>query len=305
MIPRSSDSGGCYTTPGLPTPVPAGELLCWSQSGSVFRGINKAHSDLPAGVYRPGIDGIGPHLEAIDIRSDQLLVLPDSASESLLGDLKRFWGRRDRYKELGYLHKRGVLLWGPPGSGKTSTVSQISSMAVQLNAVVLLVEHPEIAIVNLRILRGMDTERPILLILEDLDSLVRRYDESMFLSLLDGETQIDNVVSVATTNYPESLDKRFTDRPGRFALVCYIGMPSRESRSAYLKTKLDDIAGNKLDEWLDRTEGLPIDHIRELVILTQCDGATLDDALLSVAELRKKISSEKSPDSTSTGFSGR
>ena len=62
------------------------------------------------------------------------------------------------------------------------------------------------------------------------------YAESEYLSLLDGENQIGNVVYVATTNYPEKLDKRFTDRPSRFDVVQKISMPNEDGKKIlYIK----------------------------------------------------------------------
>lgn len=300
MRPSTPCSAPGFASPPIPTPAPAGSLHCWAQSGSHFRGIAQSHATLPAGVYRPDVDSSGIFLTAVELRSDRLLPLPDSASTTVLEDLERFWGKKEVYRSLGYLHKRGVLLWGPPGSGKTSTVTQLASMVVQRGGVVLLVDHPGLALDNLRVLREIEPERPVLLVLEDLDSLVRQHDENDYLSLLDGEAQIDNVVAVATTNYPESLDKRFTDRPGRFALVRYIGMPSAEARRAYLETKLG--SETEVEEWVNATNGLPIDHVRELVVLVKCDGLTLREALTTVNQLRLKISSDKAPDANATGF---
>jgi len=53
------------------------------------------------------------------------------------------------------------------------------------------------------------------------------------LNLLDGVKQVDNIIYIATTNYPELLEERILNRPSRFDRRFHIGTPSAEVRKFY------------------------------------------------------------------------
>jgi SpoVK/Ycf46/Vps4 family AAA+-type ATPase len=175
-----------------------------------------------------------------DVNLDDLLVLPDSATETVLQEIEEFWSREEIYRKYRYLWKRGILLWGPPGSGKTTTVQLISKRIVERDGIAVYVSNPKIAAIGLKYLRKIEPKRPVVVMLEDLDTIVQNHEHEI-LALLDGELQIDNVVFVATTNYPEKLDRRIVNRPSRFDLVKKVPMPSAEARRIYLINREPDL----------------------------------------------------------------
>jgi len=300
---------GSMTTPSMPPVLPrpqdpAPVVSCWAQRDNAFYGVGKAHETLPPGIYRcEYIDGIGPVLTAQIVRTDDLLRLPGSPSDEIVDEIYRFWQRRDLYRNLGYLHKRGVLLWGEAGSGKTSTVMQICQLVTEgERGIAVYATHPELTARCLQLVRRVEPTRPLVVIFEDLDALVEQHGEHEYLALLDGEAQIDNIVSIATTNYPERLDRRFVDRPGRFASIRYIGMPSAEARETYLRSKLPDLDEGVLAEYVTESEGLSIDHLREIVVLTQCDEMALQEAVGRMRGMERSPSSGRSPEWKPPGF---
>lgn len=60
-------------------------------------------------------------------RSIASVVLPDGVGQDILDDVKGFLERRDWYMERGIPHRRGVLLFGEAGAGKTSLVTAVAS----------------------------------------------------------------------------------------------------------------------------------------------------------------------------------
>jgi hypothetical protein len=249
----------------------AASARCWAQSGDAFFPVTDVVKEIPPGAYRCRMSNRGPYIEKMPIEIDSLLTLPDGAVETLLAEFKKFWTLRDNFSARGFTFKRGLLMWGPPGSGKTSAIWQMTQELVRLHrGVVLFVEDPQLATICIGLLRRIEPERPMITIMEDLDALVHQHGDHGFLALLDGETQISNVVHVATTNYPEYLDKRFVDRPSRFDTIMRVGMPSAPARRVYFKAKepsLDDVT---LERWVKRTDDYSIAHLREVIIATKC-----------------------------------
>lgn len=285
----------------------AGPVSAWAMSGDMFWGISESLKRLDAGCYRLGVSqSIGVYLQRQPIRTDALIELPDSKSEQIIAEITHFTTLRPAFTQRGLLYKRGVLLWGPPGSGKTSTLHLLMRLIVdRLGGIALLIDHPHTAAAALQLVRKVEPERQLIGIMEDIDGLVQNYGVSEYLSLLDGESQIDNVVFVATTNYPERLDKRFVDRPSRFDTVEYVGMPSDDARRTYLRHKEPDLPDGTIDEMVEVSDGLSIAHLRELIILTQCFGRSIADAAKRLtASKHRPPSSERPPDAMiGAGFS--
>lgn len=249
----------------------------WAASDDTFWGATETHGKLPAGFYRTGYaDGVGYLLNKQAISTDDLLVLPDEAATSIVAEFTQFWGLRDQFKSRGFMHKRGFMLFGPPGSGKTSAIQQMAKKLIDGGDVVLFLDQPSIAAGCLRLLRALEPDRPVVAILEDIDALIERYGKAEWLALLDGESHVDRIVFIATTNYPERLDRRFVDRPSRFDTIRKIGMPSPDARRVYLKTKEPSLNDIELKRWVDASDGYSIAHLKEMIIAIKCFGQSLE-----------------------------
>lgn len=260
----------------------------WAEiSRGVYRASGKTIAEVPAGVYTFGFDQSGNLLVLeTPIITDDLLVLPDTESQSVLESISSFWTKRDKFKQRGQVFKRGIILWGPPGSGKTATIMLLTKDLVQRNGIVVYASRPEVATLGLRTIRQVEPERPIICVLEDIDEIVQRYGEHDLLALLDGEMQTENVVFLATTNYPEVIAKRIINRPSRFDEVRKIGMPSAAARSSYLRSRLtpDELSNCDLEKWVNETDGFSIAHLKELMVCVYCLDRDYDETL---ARLRK------------------
>ncbi len=275
MGPMGSD------TPQDSNRVMSQNARLWAVSGECYFPCEETESSLPPDHYLIDSGPSGLHFRRQQFKIDDLLELPDCASEKVIAEIRNFWTLEDHFRKYGFLWKRGMMLWGPPGSGKTSTVQIVSSDIVKSGGIAVTITSPHLAIEGLRILRRIEPNRPVVALLEDIDAIVNGYGDAELLALLDGESQIDNVVYIATTNYPERLDKRFINRPSRFDVVQKIGMPSEESRRVYLSHKsiiLKEDA-EKLDLWVKDTEGFSIAHLKELIISVEVFSAGYKDAL--------------------------
>lgn len=263
------------------------QLVCssvakmWAVAGNEYFPCEQAVDELPVGQYTIESSQMrGIYFNKKDVTLDSLLTLPDSASEDILEHIEQFWTREQHYRDFGFLWKRGIMLWGPPGSGKTSTLQLVSNQVIQKGGIAVYVTVPHIAAKGLEMLRIVEPKRPLVVMLEDIDAIIENYGEADLLAILDGELQIDNVVFIATTNYPERLDKRFKNRPSRFDIVKKIGMPNRDARRIFLLNKNPRLKENEeeLRLWVDKTDGFSIAHIKELIVSVEVFGVSFEEA---------------------------
>jgi len=173
---------------------------------------------------------------AIKAASFDNLILPAELVDELRDDIDHFLASRAVYERYGIPWKRGILLMGPPGNGKTHAVKAIinrtnipclyvKSLASQYGS-----EHGSMRAV---FERARETT-PCLLVLEDLDSLLSDKNRSFFLNELDGFEANTGVIVLATTNHAERLDTAIIDRPSRFDRKYHFELPALAERTRYL-----------------------------------------------------------------------
>src|SRR5262249_45314621 len=149
------------------------------------------------------------------------LVLADGVLESVLADLREFYRSGPWYAERGIPYRRGYLLHGPPGTGKTTLVLALAG-ELKLSVAVLNLSSRLMSDDSLRTLID-DLPAATLLLIEDVDCVFkeRRSTEpetgvtfSGLLNALDGVSSREGRVLFLTTNHPERLDPALV-RPGR------------------------------------------------------------------------------------------
>lgn len=249
---------------------PLGKLVQYAYNGEGFSPTSSTIKRLPPGVY--STETVNHRLTFVPrkVNTDKLIRLPDSKSDAVIKRIKNFWELEPEYRlgnddiQGGYLHKMGIMLFGPPGSGKTCTVKFIMQDIIARGGIVLLADgHPGTLSEGLTSFRQIEPEKPVVVVFEDFDELIQKYSEAQYLSILDGEASINRALFIATTNYPSRFDPRMYNRPGRFCDVIKIGMPSPEARRVYLDYQLK----NKgiIDDIVKKTEGFSMDHLKALI----------------------------------------
>jgi len=149
------------------------------------------------------------------IKNQELMIFPDSRSKIVINEIKSFWGKEKKFREYGISYKRGILLWGPAGSGKSCTLQLVTQDVVERGGVCLNFDSPNLFKIGMRLLRKIQKDTPVVVLMEDIESILRSYNESEILNILDGIEDMDKVLFLATTNYPEELGSRIINRPSR------------------------------------------------------------------------------------------
>ncbi|EJT99190.1 P-loop containing nucleoside triphosphate hydrolase protein, partial [Dacryopinax primogenitus] len=159
--------------------------------------------------------------------------------EALKSDTETFFASEKVYAAIGVTWKRGILLLGPPGNGKTQTIECLLKDLLAQDISPLYVKNfktdrdEEWGI--RAIFEKAREEAPCVLVLEDLDAMVRPRVRSYFLNELDGLARNHGILTIATTNHPEKIDDAILRRPSRFDQKYTFALPSLALRQEYVR----------------------------------------------------------------------
>ncbi len=176
------------------------------------------------------------------------------------------------FRRLGIDPPKGVLLHGPPGTGKTMIAKAV---ATEVNAHFKSINGPEIiskyygeSEKQLREIFDEAAENaPAIIFIDEIDSICPKREEvsgeverrvvAQMLTLMDGMEGRDNVVVIGATNRRDALDPALR-RPGRFDREIEIGVPDRDGRNEIMDvhTRQMPISDDFEIDWvLDNTYG--------------------------------------------------
>jgi Cdc6-like AAA superfamily ATPase len=280
--------------------VTPGQLTQYSLYGRGFKPTTATVGSLPAGVYEIEADDHGVYCVPMPPPSGLLLELPEMRSEEVIKQINRFWDSEKDYKDGnefvvgGAQFKAGVMIYGPPGSGKSSTIKLVTQKMIEKGGTVFYSNlHPSPTAGFLSSFATIERNRKCIVILEDIDSLIEQYSESGYLEMLDSAKTIDNVLFIATTNYPDRLDPRIYNRPGRFSHVIKIGLPTKAAREAFLKAILKN--HKDVPYIVDNSSGFTVDHLSALINSVYREGKDLEH---EIKRLRTLFNAPKTEERT-------
>jgi hypothetical protein len=268
----------------------------WMVNNNFYLPISDSCDKLESGYYSVHQDARGNvgFLKQV-LKSDELFLFSNNIMTDIIAEIEKFWSKEEIYQQNKILHRRGILLHGGPGNGKSCVIFQAMKYIMTRGGIALNGNcKPAHLIEALKELRKIESDRKIICILEDIDKIVREYGEDKLLALLDGEDKTNSILFLATTNEPESLSKALTARPKRFDRLYFIDHPNDDIRRQYIKHKIKDISDDQLDRYVKKTKGYSFASLAELLVSIICLDYTLDDALETLNGIQEnKLSSNK------------
>ncbi|MFC2073054.1 AAA family ATPase [Chloroflexota bacterium] len=235
-------------------------------------------------------------------RSWDSIVLESEVKHEINANTVDFLRRNDEWSKYGIPLKRGILLAGEPGTGKTIICKALMAEAdgitcVTTNGYALddddyITELYELA----------EDLSPCIVFIEDIDLIGQSRMEFGYqrgsallslLSVMDGVEEQQEVVTIATTNCLETLDKALSERPSRFDRVIKLSRPSIEQRIELIsrlceKIPLDD----DIQEYIaGKTENCTPAQLQEIIYsLVIQYSAAQSELLVNKADVDRAIS---------------
>ncbi|KAF2158619.1 hypothetical protein M409DRAFT_71559 [Zasmidium cellare ATCC 36951] len=208
------------------------------------------------------------------------VILDPAMKDTLIKDVEGFFDSRQIYEEYSVPWKRGIILHGTPGCGKTISIKALMNSLQTRNVASMYVksfeaqEGQQNSILTIfRLARNM---APCMLIFEDLDSLVTDKVRSYFLNEVDGLENNDGILMIGSTNHLERLDPGIAKRPSRFDRKYHYKLPGERERILYCeywRKKLQKNSNVEFHEDISKviaqlTEGFSFAYLKELFVQT-------------------------------------
>ncbi len=204
------------------------------------------------------------------------VILDESTKRSIWANTIGFLNNRDKLKEYGVPCKRGVLLVGEPGTGKTLACKALLAKAEGITCVLASVDvmdNPRYLQELFEFARDLS---PSIVFIEDIDLIAQEREVFGYsrgsalltlLSVLDGVEEKDGIVTIASTNCKDTLDKAISKRPSRFDRIIYFLKPALKQRTELITLLCKTVPMDaRTREYLSgRTENFTPAQIQEVV----------------------------------------
>jgi len=251
----------------------------------------------------------GPPVDVIKkkVKNENLIFDKESQIYTVMSDIELFFTKETKkmYKTIDIPYKRGIIIYGDPGNGKSAMIREI--IRVLPKKIIKIIISPgtrNVTEILSSLVDKLDGKEAIIVI-EDIDSLITSYNRSEFLNILDGVDSKSGIYFIGSTNYPDKIDPAFMNRSGRFDRTFEIGNPSEKVRKMYFENhnvseilkefRLSDDPENTLnviDMFTKYSENMSMANLKELILSVKMElvkdlesSKTIEEAVKTCSKL--------------------
>ena len=248
------------------------------------------NADIPPGMYNFVEQDGDVFLSRVNEDSTDYISLINNPAKKLSLDVANFFDNPKVYSDMKIAKKRGSLLYGPPGNGKSREVLQAGLVFTNKcpDGIGLSINSMN-EVWFLSYLRKEKPLIPLFVVFEELTNFTDSRDElnSKLLNMLDGSESVDNVYIVATTNYPSRLSQNITNRPGRFHNIISVPNPKALLRKEFLSNFMPDAEVTAVME--KTNDDFSLAHLKEIIVYAALYKVTTIEAVKKVKEHMKLV----------------
>ncbi len=292
LVERLHDSGAEFASEIVEQTSPLlSFLLTWILPLVIFFAIGEFLSrkmmDKAGGGAGSMMFGMGKSNAKVYVQSSEGIKFNDVAGEDEakenLTEIVEYLHNPEKYKEIGASMPKGILLVGPPGTGKTMLAKAVAGEAsvpfFSISGSDFVEMFVGMGAAKVRDLFNQAKEKaPCIVFIDEIDAIGKKRDGSMggndereqtlnqLLTEMDGFEGNNGVIILAATNRPESLDPALT-RPGRFDRRVPVELPDLKGREEILKVHAkkiriaEDIDFNKVARMASGASGAELANI--------------------------------------------
>ena len=266
------------------------------QNGEIFESIPSALYDA---YYDYELGEVA--LRKIEFQEKSVFMGFDPKHQKVIDHIQQFWEQKEVYTKYKLTYKRGILMYGPHGSGKSTILKHICDNFIKQNGLALIVDN---SITNqIRLFKSfienakkIEPERKFTIIIEEVEEILYNRERD-FLDLMDGIEKMDNILYIFSTNHIEKIPARFLNRPGRIDMECFVGYPEAQIRKDFIKhlcKELDKpILEKDLNKLTKHTNNLSMAQIKEAFIRINIFNFPYDEV---IKDMKKLIGESYTPD---------
>lgn len=292
LVERLHDSGAEFASEIVEQTSPLlSFLLSWILPLVIFFAIgqflSKKMMDKAGGGAGSMMFGMGKSNAKVYVQSSEGIKFNDVAGEDEakenLTEIVEYLHNPEKYKEIGASMPKGILLVGPPGTGKTMLAKAVAGEAnvpfFSISGSEFVEMFVGMGAAKVRDLFNQAKEKaPCIVFIDEIDAIGKKRDGNMggndereqtlnqLLTEMDGFEGNNGVIILAATNRPESLDPALT-RPGRFDRRVPVELPDLKGREEILKVHAkkiriaEDIDFNKVARMASGASGAELANI--------------------------------------------